>query len=164
MVKTKKCHSCKESFLKEQLIDYASPNCKTMYSYCPKYYEEKRSRDNFSQKVCEIFGLKAPGPQIWTERKRIKDKYGYTDNTIIDCLDYVYNIQKKKKLSESLYFVTPTNVELMLRYKKTQEYNSNKIIDAMKTQFKEYYVEVRENIKSNKTIGNPDDWINDDDE
>lgn len=110
-MRTKKCHGCGENFLRDQLIDYASPNAKTLYSYCQKCYKEKIAKDKFSEKVCSIFGLKKPGPRIWQDRKRIQEKYGYTDDVIVDCLDYIYNIKKLKKLSESLCLVTPLNVE-----------------------------------------------------
>lgn len=89
---TKLCHGCKQSFRKSELIDYASPGAKTMYSYCSKCLEEKHSRENFSNKVCSIFGIKTPGPLIWTQRKRLQDTYGYTDDIIVECLDYLYNV------------------------------------------------------------------------
>ena len=158
-MRTKKCHGCGESFLRDQLIDYASPGAKTLYSYCQKCYKEKIAKDKFSEKVCLIFGLKNPGPRIWKDRKLIQEKYGYTDDTIVDCLDYIYNVKKLKKLSESLCLVTPTNIEQMMQYKRQQEYNNNKIISAMKTETCEHIVNIKENTSSNKTEWNPDDWI-----
>lgn len=68
-----------------------------------------------------IFGIKSPGPRIWKERQRIIDTYGYTDDTIIECLDYIYNVEKKKKYVESLCLVTPSMMEKMMRYKKQQD-------------------------------------------
>ena len=83
---TRKCAGCKQEFRKDELIQYATLSGKTTYWYCKDCYEEKLAREKFSNKICEIFGIKSPGPRIWTERKRLRDKYGYTDNTIIECL------------------------------------------------------------------------------
>ena len=73
----KKCYGCKQEFRSEELVYYASPTANTGYNYCPKCLAEKQARERFSYKVCSIFGLKAPGPRIWTERKRLYEKYGY---------------------------------------------------------------------------------------
>ena len=89
-----KCFTCKQPFPKEELIDYASENSNVTHHYCKICYAEKIARDNFSNTVCRIFGLKTPGPRIWAERKRIQDKYGYTDNTIVECLLYLYEERK----------------------------------------------------------------------
>ena len=59
-------------------------------------YEDNIEREKFSNKVCEIFGIKSPGPVIWTQRKKLRDTYGYTDSAIIDCLEYIYNVLKLK--------------------------------------------------------------------
>lgn len=142
---TLKCYGCKEVFRREELISYASPNAKTSNNYCPKCYAEKLAREKFSQTVCQIFGLKAPGPRIWAERERLRDTYGYTDDTICDCLKYIYEVNKTKKLSESLCLVTPTNVEKMMKMKRNQEFRKNVIDEAMHTKYNVKYIDVREN-------------------
>ena len=139
---TKMCFSCKNSFLKEELIDYAGIGAKTFHSYCKKCYEDKLARERFSNKVCMIFGIKAPGPRIWTERKRLIDSYGYTDDIIIDCLDYIYNIEQKKKLSESLCLVNPITVEKMLQWKKRKNIEAYKIMNAINKEAKEIIVPI----------------------
>ena len=144
---TLKCHECKEVFRREELIEYASPNAKTSFHYCPKCYEEKLARENFSQTVCKIFGLKAPGPRIWKERERLRDSYGYTDETIAECLKYVYEVCGAKKLTESLCLVTPTNVEKMMQRKRAQEFRKNLLDRAMETEFNYEFIDVRENDK-----------------
>ena len=157
-MKTKKCYGCKQSFLREELINYASPSGATLYSYCPKCYQEKISRDKFAQKVCVIFGLKTPGPRIWAERKRLINTYGYTDDTIIDCLDYIYNIENKKKLSESICLVNPTTINRMLKYKQVK---AQQITQSLNTQTKDYVVPIKENT-TKKVEWDPDDWLDDD--
>ena len=114
----KQCYSCKEKFRREELVGYAGPNTNTIHSYCPQCLAAKEARDKFSIEVCRIFGLKAPGPRIWTERKRLQEKYGYTDDIIIECLNYLYNIKHKKKLSESLCLVSPISIDEMMRWKR----------------------------------------------
>ena len=110
---TKQCYGCKQTFLKTELIDYTPIAAKISHSYCPACLKEKQAKDNFSMKVCSIFQLKSPGPRIWNERKRLIDKYGYTDEIIIDCLDYIYNVEHAAKLAESLCLVNPTTVAKM---------------------------------------------------
>lgn len=162
MVKEKMCYTCKQKFPRKELIDYASIGTKTMHSYCLKCYKERLEREKFSEKVCSIFGIKTPGPRIWSERKRIQEKYGYTDDTIIECLNYIYNIEKIKKISETLFFVNPINVEKAIKYKEKEQYNNYKIITSINVPMQEHIVTAQENIKSNKQNWNPDDWIEND--
>lgn len=157
----KQCYACKQKFKKEELVDYASEGAKTLHSYCLKCLKEKQEKDRFSQKVCSIFGIKAPGPRIWTERKRLIDTYGYTDNIIIDCLDYIYNVQGRKKLSDSLCLVNPSAVEKMLKYKKEKDVKAKMLVQAAKNETKDYIVPIKENTSSFKTNWEPDDWLED---
>ena len=156
MYLTKQCYGCKQPFRKTELVDYAAPGTKTMHSYCPKCLEEKHQREDFSNKVCQIFGIKSPGPIIWTQRKKLMETYGYTDNTIIDCLDYLYNIKNMKKLSETLVLVTPKSVNEMMEYKKNKV---GQIVRAAQMETKEYVVPIRERPKKKKIDWNPDDWL-----
>ena len=145
-----KCYNCKEDFRREELVTYTPLRAKTSHNYCPKCYQEKLAREKFSEKVCAIFGIKSPGARIWTERKRLIDTYGYTDQILIDCLDYIYNVEKKKKWSESLCLINPTLVEKMLAYKRKGQYQNNLIVNAINTPTKEYIVPIKENtIKHN---------------
>lgn len=153
-MKDKQCFGCKEKFPKEQLVDYAAPGTKVMHSYCPKCLAEKQEKVRFQEAVCSIFGIKSPGPRIWAERKRLIDKYGYTDGTIIDCLDYIYKVKKAKKLAESLYLVTPTMVEEMMSYKRSQG-----AVGGPMPQYKKYLVPTEENTKKARQELNPDDYI-----
>jgi hypothetical protein len=103
-----------------------------------------------------------PGPRIWTERKRLIDTYGYTDQTIIDCLDYLYNVKKLKKLAESLCLVKPTTVNEMLQYKKRKAFEATQLGLAMQTETNEYIVPTPKKKKQIKKIEyNPDEWLDD---
>ena len=156
---TKQCFGCKEKFRREELIDYTGFNASIAHSYCPKCLKEKESRDKFSIEVCKIFGLKSPGPRIWTERKRLQDTYGYTDDTIIECLKYVYYVEHKKKLSESLCLINPISIDRMMRWKRQEQNKNNQIIAAYQTKIQERIVPIKENNTKIKGNWNPDDWL-----
>lgn len=155
----KLCYECKQKFRSEELIFYTSPKAKNGHWYCSKCLVERESREAFANKVCEIFGIKAPGPRIWTERRALKNKYGYTDQVIIDCLDYIYNVQNTKKLAETLYLVNPKSVDQMKQYKRSLSANSGSIIAAIAQPMEVQKIEIRENTTSHKQLINPDDWL-----
>lgn len=156
---THKCHICKEVFRNEEMV---IPNSKTFHWYCKKCYDKKIAQENFSNKVCKIFGIKAPGPRIWTERKRLIDTYGYTDETIVDCLDYIYNVLKKPKKVETIYLVNPTMVDEMMRYKRSQKIKSLNLAAALQTEIREHIVPIKENTNSKEKITyDPDEWLDD---
>lgn len=159
---TLQCFKCKQQFLRNELVEYAGPRSTTFHKYCPNCLKEQQSRDKFSESVCNIFGLKAPGPRIWAERKRLMDTYGYTDQTIIDCLNYIYLVEKAQKLSESLCLVNPPTVEKMMKYKQRQEYEQNKLASAfaesINSDVKPQLIKIKENTS---TVGKKN-WSLDD--
>ena len=156
---TRKCAICKEDCRKEEMIQYTSYSGKTSHWLCRDCYTQKINREAFSNKVCQIFQIKTPGPRIWADRKKIQEKYGYTDQIIIDCLDYLYKVQNTKILSESLCLVTPTNVEKMLQYKKTQLAKAQLLAAAANQEIKEHIVPIKEIEERKKEILNPDDFL-----
>ena len=158
---TKQCYGCKQYFRREELIDYASARATQMHSYCEACLRAKQERERFSDKVCEIFGLKNPGPRIWKDRQRLQDEYGYTDGVIIDCLDYIYNVKHYKKLSESLALITPTMVAAMKKWKRSEEGKVGAIIAAMTTPVEHVQVEIQENVSSNKKKIDINDFLDD---
>lgn len=156
---TKQCYECKQQFRREELVEYCSDIAITPHSYCPKCLQDKQMREKFAAKVCSIFGVKSPGPRIWTERKRIQNKYGYTDDTIIDCLEYIYDVENCKKIAESLCLITPATVDRMLQFKRTQDVKSWQIINAMTTTVVEHLVPMKESKTDTKDTLNPDEWL-----
>lgn len=156
---TRKCCQCKQSFNKSEMIEYASPGAKTMQWYCPECLEKKHSRENFANTICKIFGTKAPGARIWKERLRLEEKYGYTDSTIIECLNYLYNVEHNNKSIVSLYLVTPTNVEKAIQWKRERKEQANSLIAAMEEEHREIVFPLKQNKKSNKEILNADDFL-----
>lgn len=160
---TRKCHGCGEEIRKDEMIQYASATGKTMYWYCKPCYEEKIARERFSKKVCKIFQLKSPGPLIWTQRKHLKQKYGYTDDTIADCLEFLYEVQHRNTLVESLGLVTPKNVAAMKVWKAQQKALGGRLLAAQDiTTVQEKIVNEIPEAKSVKKEINLDDGLYDD--
>lgn len=127
---TRKCAECKQDIRKEEMLQYASPTGKTLLWYCKECYEEKLARERFSNKVCQIFQLKSPGPVIWTQRKRLREKYGYTDDAIVDCLEFLYDVKKVNKLAETLGLVNPRNMEATRAWKAQQRALGGRLLAA----------------------------------
>ena len=159
--KVLKCYECKEIFRREELISYCPNGAKHEHWYCKNCLQEKQEREKFSNYICTLFGLKSPGPRIWTERKRLQDKYGYTDSTILDCLDYIYHVENKKKFAESLCLVSPSMVSKMQQYKRMKDNQASSIVQAMKTETHEYVVPIRENKEKVTKKLNLDDFLDD---
>ena len=156
---TRKCAGCKQDIRKDEMIQYASLTGQTLYWYCKSCYEEKLARERFQNKVCEIFGIKSPGPLIWTQRKRLRDEYGYTDDAIIDCLEYIYNVKHMNKLKESLGLINPRNMSEMRKWRAAKTSVASGIIAAIATtETKEYVVPIQENNKKRAEI-NLDDAL-----
>ena len=160
-MRTRKCDKCRADCIRSEMIEYTPVGCKNAQVLCRNCYEERIAYEKFSDGICKIFGLKKPGPIINKQRRTLLDK-GYTDEVILDCLDYVYNVKKLKKLSETLVLVTPENINAMMNYKKFTDYKTEKIAKAMvTTQVVEHVVPIKENTKSlmDDWDLNPDDWL-----
>lgn len=156
---TRKCHGCKQDILKDEMVQYSSLTGKTSYWYCHNCYEEKLARERFQIKVCQIFGIKSPGPVIWTQRKRLREEYGYTDDAIVDCLDYIYNVEHMNKLTESLGLVGPRSMSNMKKWRATKQAQASSLVAAMvNMETKEYVVPVQEKKKKKEEI-NLDDAL-----
>ena len=158
----RKCAGCKQEFRKDEMVEYTSLSGKSSAWYCSACLAEKQARERFSLKVCEIFGLKSPGPRIWTERKRLRDTYGYTDDAIVDCLDYIYNVVKKDKLTESLALVNPKSMAHMKSWRATKAAQAGSIAAAMAMpQQKEVIVSIKENTSKQKRTSLDDGLFDD---
>lgn len=133
MKSTLKCYGCKEEFRREELTGFCAFGAKNSHNFCHKCLQERMERDKFATAICILFGLKAPGPRIWSERQRLREKYGYTDDVIIDCLNYLKEVEHTKFFAESLYLVQPQTVERMEAYRMKQQILSQQLIDAFNT-------------------------------
>ena len=128
---TRKCYGCKQDIRKDEMIQYGSLSGKSTYWFCRTCYEERLARERFQTKVCQIFGLKSPGPVIWTQRKRLRDMYGYTDDAIVDCLDYIYHVKHMNKLKESLGLVGPRSMAEMQQWRAWKKAQASNIAAAI---------------------------------
>ena len=156
---SKRCWKCHDNFRKDELIDYCAPGYKTFHSYCKKCLKEQQDFDALKFKIVSIFGNDQKlWPRIMKDRKRLIIQYGYTDNTISDCLDYLYNVLKLKVLSKSLCLVTPTNVEKMKQYKRQQSAAAGQLAAAAAIEIIEKPVSIRENIDEEQEE-NLDEWF-----
>lgn len=159
---TRVCHGCKQEFRKDEMLQYSTLSGKTTYWFCPNCYEEKLAREKFSYKVCSIFGIKSPGPLIWSQRKYLQNKYGYTDDIIIDCLDYMYKVCNKKVLKESLGLVNPKTVFNMKAWQASQKAQASSIAAAIAhTEMKESVVKIKENNTTRPEINLADGLFDD---
>ena len=164
MKPTLQCYKCKQQFPRNELVEYTGWRAQNAQKYCPACLEEKKSNDEFEQYICKLFNQQASGPRINKERQRIVQKYGYTNKTIIDTLEYLYHIKGLKILSNSLCLVTPSTVEEMLKYKKNKEIKSNILVNAFIDGMKDHpseRIHAREN-NTNKKSWNVDDYFFDD--
>lgn len=100
---------------------------------CPKHYKEAVENEKFNNYICELFGIKSPGPLIFTQRKRLNEQ-GFTDETICHTLDYLFNVKKLNKAFESLGLINSQTVEEAYNYHlsqkgKTVELKENKVVE-----------------------------------
>lgn len=156
---TRKCAGCKQEIRKTEMIQYSSPSGKTSYWFCKECYADKIARERFQTKVCQIFGIQSPGPLIWTQRKRLIDTFGYTDDAIVDCLEYIYNVKKMNKLKESLGLVNPRSMAEMKKWRTEKKALAGSLAAAMAAmETTEYVVPTRENTNKKEEI-NLDDAL-----
>ena len=156
---TRKCFGCKQDIHKDEMIQYSSVTGKTTHWFCKSCYEEKLARERFQLKVCSIFGIKSPGPLIWTQRKKLQEVYGYTDDAIIDCLEYIYEVKKMNKLKESLGLVGPRSMSEMKQWRAQKKAQAGVIAAAIANmETKEYVVPIKENTRKKEEI-NLDDAL-----
>lgn len=135
------CCSCKEKIPREQIIYYGSKE--NLMKYCPECHKEKISREKFYNFICELFGIKAPGPKIYAQRKKIKAAYGFTDETIMKTLDYLFNVKKLNKGFESIGLVNPQNVEEARKYFEEKKKKEEKLREAEQTRIEKIVVPVK---------------------
>ena len=161
--KTRTCYKCHIVDLKENMIS-VNDNGKAPF-ICIKCHNEKVMREKFSDAVCHIFGIKAPG-NLWKERNKIIKEYGYTDQIILDTLEYLYNIKGWKVYGPKIInLITPPNVEAMMKYKRRKDYEENKIVSAFvaginnKTQ--PLRVHIKEKIKEKPNWDIDDEFFDD---
>lgn len=138
-------------FKKENLVEYFTASGKTSYILCPDCLAKKLEREKFQDTICEILGIRSPGPRIWAQRKRLSDKYGYTDETIVECLRFLHDVKHYEFNRETLGLVAPWSIEEMNKWKKAQQAKASSIAASISTmETHEYLAPVCENTSSKK--------------
>lgn len=108
---------------------------------CPACYAQAVENEKFKMFICELFGVKSPGPKIYTQRKQLKEKYGFSDTTIMRTLEYVFRVKKMNKAYESLGLITPRMVDEAYEYHKSQK---GKIVELKEAKTVEHVVSIKE--------------------
>ena len=90
MARVYKCFECKMNILSDDAVGVDA------HYYHPKCYAAVLDRKNLMAYICQLFGLKAPGPVIYSQRKTFTEKYKYTDAGMLKTLKYLYEVQKTK--------------------------------------------------------------------
>lgn len=118
-----KCYECKTNVAKADAIHegghYFHNGCFVVYT----------NRQAFAAYVCQLYGLKAPGPVIYSQRKNFIEKYGYTDDGMIKALRYAYEVKHIKiTKAESRIGIIPSVYEDAQKFFEAQERKQNKIV------------------------------------
>lgn len=85
-----KCFECKIDVLADNAVGSDG------HHYHADCYAKLLDRKTLVSYICKLFGLKAPGPVIYAQRKTFMEKYNYTDAGILKTLMYLYDIKKTK--------------------------------------------------------------------
>lgn len=100
--KSVKCHMCGEQVLvSERVADDQG------FWYHPDCLDLQLKRTELLNYICMLFGLKKPGPVVFTQLKRFTQNLGYTYDGILKALKYHYEIQHgdKEKANEAIGIV-----------------------------------------------------------
>lgn len=100
--KSVKCHMCGEQVLvSERVADEQG------FWYHPNCLDLQLKREELLNYICMLYGLKKPGPVVFTQLKRFTQNLGYTYDGILKALKYHYEIQHgdKEKANEAIGIV-----------------------------------------------------------
>lgn len=133
MKDTLTCAECSRLKLPVKVYPRGEIICYNSRNLCPKHYKEAIEKEKFNNYICELFGIKSPGPLIFTQRKKLNEQ-GFTDETICHTLDYLFNVKKFNKMYESLGLVNSQTVEEAYNYHlskkgKTVELKENNVVE-----------------------------------
>ena len=100
--KSVKCHMCGEQVLvSERVADEQG------FWYHPNCLDEQEKRKELLNYICMLFGLKSPGPVVFSQLKRYTQGLGYTYDGILKTLKYFYEVKNgdKEKANEGIGIV-----------------------------------------------------------
>jgi hypothetical protein len=139
----------------EWIFDLETYSIKTSFVRIDKSYfgvessqqkANKKAQKSKLSKVNQCFEGKpyiSPSTLIAKERKKIKAAYGFTDETIMKTLDYLFNVKKLNKGFESIGLVNPQNVEEARKYFEEKKKKEEKLREAEQTRIEKIVVPVK---------------------
>lgn len=147
-----KCAFC------DQLVDKdvaARYNSKNYHANCA---EKQKDKDELLDYVCKLFGLKRPGPAIYSQLKNFMAKNSYyTFKGILNALTYFYEVKKNStKNSKQGIGIVPYVYDEASEYYANISYKQHKIAKSVEKQLvtspKEIHVKKETNSKKRKTL------------
>ena len=161
MKPTLKCYKCGEQIPRNELVEYVTLRSKNPHRYCPTCLNAIKESEYFYTKVAEFYKNDISWSLINKRKTALYETYGYTDKTIIDCLEYAYKVKGYVVLEKALGIVKPPLVEEMLQYKRAKEFKENSIVNAIvegtnKTKTLPQ-IKIRENMREKKKTSWDDD-------
>ena len=94
-----------------------------------------------------MFGTPAPRPKTYPQPRKIKENYGFTDETIMKTLDYLFKVKKMDKGFESIGLVNPRTVDEAKDY-----YESKKVVVVNENKVEKIIVPTNDNKKKKDLI------------
>lgn len=147
------CFGCKKMFPRETLITYAARGG-TSYNFCTDCYQEKKKKEKFADYVCELFNLRAPGPMLYSQRKRLINQ-GFTDETIMMTLEYLYRVCSNDVTQATLGLVNSLSIESARQYYSKKEARSETLgekVNNQKVTTHYFSVQKEKEVKKEETI------------
>lgn len=143
------CVNCHQKFSRKEIVNF---NGKNLCFECHKEASEKNAFDIF---ICQLFGLKKPGPKIYSQRKNLLER-GYSLNAIRQTLDYLFNIKglSKKEATIGILLTNPEYFDEAKEYyrKENQNIENWSIAAQEQAAAKRFIVPIRESVKEQKKI------------
>lgn len=127
-----KCFECKLLVPKNEAIH---ENGHYFHSGC---FCVRQGRQQLIEYICKLFGLKAAGPVIYSQRKFFIERMGYTDQGMLNALRFAYEIKKiKPAKAEERIGIIPSVYEEAQEFFKVQEKRQLNIAKSMEQGLKD---------------------------
>lgn len=116
-------------------------NDKNYHADCCK---KQKDRDELISYICNLFGLKKPGPVVYSQLKRFVEVQKYTYEGILHSLQYFYDVKKgsKQKANQAIGIVPYVYDEAQDYYTKLS-YKQDKVAEVVSKQMEKTPVVIR---------------------
>ncbi len=125
-----KCSFCEYQVDKDVSVRY---NNKNFHAACA---EKQKDKDDLVEYICRLFGLKRPGPTVYSQLKNFMEKYShYTFKGVKNALIYFYEVQKNStKNSKQGIGIVPYIYDEAFQYFSKLGNKQNKIKESLNKQ------------------------------